>query len=115
MGIVVFILLALITAVAIAYPLLPGQRMGRPVPVVTDSDIEQAVRRLRGTRSKGGLACPSCGKAYKPEDRFCVACGAALPEAASSVLVCPSCGASVRKGDNFCPKCGHDMVAGEAA
>jgi predicted RNA-binding Zn-ribbon protein involved in translation (DUF1610 family) len=115
MSIVVFLILAVLAGTAIVYPLLPGQSASRPAPVLTDGDIEQAVRALRRKRSKSGHTCPACGRAYQPGDRFCVGCGAGLPEVASVAMVCPSCGAALRDGDRFCPKCGHNMAAGEAA
>jgi predicted RNA-binding Zn-ribbon protein involved in translation (DUF1610 family) len=115
MSIVVFVLLALISAVIIVAPLLPGQTSSETVPVVTDGDIEQAVRWLRRRQARGGLSCPSCGRAYQAGDRFCVGCGAALPEVTPATPACPACGAALREGDRFCPKCGHEVPGGEAA
>jgi predicted amidophosphoribosyltransferase len=117
MGIAVFFLMALIATVAIVYPLLPGRATSRPVPILTDGDIEQAVRTLRRTRSKSkdGLFCPSCSKPYQAGDRFCVGCGAALPEVSAAPAACPACGAPLREGDRFCSRCGHNLVAGEVA
>lgn len=114
MGIVVFVLLALIVAAIVAYPLLPGRTPAQPVPAVTDGDIEQAVRTLR---QAGGLFCPACGKKYQAGDRFCVCCGGGLPQAqaAAGGLACPSCSAALRQSDQFCAKCGHRMDAGEVA
>jgi uncharacterized OB-fold protein len=115
MAIAVFFLLALIAAVAIVYPLLPGRAGSRPAPVVTDGDIEQAVRALRRGRGKPGLSCPSCGRAYQPGDQFCVGCGSKLPAVAVAAQLCPACGATLRAGDRFCSKCGHDTAGEEAA
>jgi predicted amidophosphoribosyltransferase len=121
MGIVVFIVLAVVSAMAIVYPLLPGARSSQIVPVVTDGDIEQAVRRLRRSPAKGGLSCPSCGRPYQAGDRFCVGCGAALAEAtplseaAPAVLACSECGTPLREGDRFCPRCGHNVAGQEVA
>lgn len=115
MGLAVFFLLALIVTGIVAYPLLPGRTTARPQPVVTDGDIERAVRDLRRTRSGSGQFCPTCGKAHQVEDRFCVRCGSALPGVAGAGPVCPSCGAAVREADQFCAKCGHGLAAGEAA
>lgn len=117
MGIVIFFLLALIVAGIIAYPLLPGRVTTQPEAVVTDGEIDRAVRHLRRARSRNGHFCPSCSTAYQVGDRFCVRCGSALPvpQAASAGLTCPSCGAAIRKGDKFCAKCGHRMIAEEAA
>lgn len=115
MGVGFFFLLALAAAAIIAYPLLPGQRTVQPEPVVTDADIERAVRTLRQARSDGSQSCPSCGKPHQLGDRFCVRCGATLPQAAAVGPACPSCGTTVHEEDQFCAKCGHRLVAGEDA
>ena len=122
MGVAIFFLLALLAAAAIAYPLLPGRAPAPLAPVVTDGDIEAAVRKLRRARTAGGRACPACGKAYQPGDRFCVRCGGALPPGDQSKTalppaepLCPSCGATLQKGDRFCAKCGHTLDGEEAA
>lgn len=122
MGVAIFFLLALLAAAAIAYPLLPGRAPAPLAPVVTDGDIEAAVRKLRRARAEGGRACPACGKAYQPGDRFCIRCGGALPPGDQSKpalppaeLLCPSCGATLQKGDRFCAKCGHTLDDEEVA
>ena len=129
MGIVVFFVLAAISVVIIAYPLLPGRRPTAPAPAMTDAEIDRAVRDLRrsrseggipsarGTRSGSGLSCPSCGRAYQRGDLFCVRCGGSLPEteAEPEELVCPSCGVSLHEGDQFCAKCGHRVATEEVA
>src|SRR5688500_1976024 len=51
------------------------------------------------------VACPRCGRANDPADRFCGACGAELAR------VCPSCGASNSPGSSFCGSCGAALVA----
>ncbi|MCI0649998.1 MAG: zinc ribbon domain-containing protein [Chloroflexi bacterium] len=48
-------------------------------------------------------ACPACGQAVEPDDRFCVACGAALP------LACPNCAAVLPANARFCPQCGCEV------
>jgi hypothetical protein len=129
-SIAILLLIAIIAAGAIIYPLLPGRTASRPAPalrpaqcagtgstaskVVTDGDIEQAVRDLRRARGRRDLSCPACGKAYQAGDRFCVRCGAGLPEPGPAGQSCPSCGADLHKGDLFCPKCGRSVPAGEA-
>ena len=132
MGIAIFFLLTLIAAGIIVYPLLPGQRVrhasagSQPAPVVTNGDIERAVRDLRRARthsgaSPSGQSCPTCGAACQPGDSFCVRCGDALPSvrqglpATASGQVCPSCGAAIREGDEFCAKCGQGTAVGEVA
>jgi len=122
MGVVIFLLLALLIAGAIVYPLLPGRAPALLAPVVTDDQIETAVRRLLRTRAGGGRACPTCGEAYQPGDRFCVRCGGALPVGdqiqsalPAAGLLCPSCGASLQKGDKFCTKCGYTLQTEDVA
>ena len=122
MGVAIFFLLTLLAAGVIVYPLLPGHASAAPAPVVTDDEIETAVRRLLRTRAEGGRACPTCGAAYQPGDRFCVRCGGALPlgDQAKSALppagpLCPSCGATLQKGDKFCAKCGYTLQGEEVA
>jgi predicted amidophosphoribosyltransferase len=117
MGVAIFFPLALLAAAAIVYPLLPGRAPAALAPVVTDGEIEAAVRKLRRARAAGsGRACPACGEAYQPGDRFCVRCGGPLPqgEQVKSPLpqtgpVCPSCGAALQEGDRFCAKCGYTL------
>jgi predicted amidophosphoribosyltransferase len=118
----IFFVLALLTAGAIVYPLLPGRAPAAPAPAVTDGEIETAVRKLRRARTGGGRACPTCGEAYQPGDRFCVRCGGALPsgDQGRSPLplagpVCPSCGAALQNGDRFCAKCGYALHSEEVA
>jgi uncharacterized OB-fold protein len=121
MGIVLFFLLFLIVAAAVVYPLLPG-KVAETAPLAasrrtwTDRRIEAAVRRIHETRSREGLRCPACGRAYQAGDRFCVRCGADLPQEEAKVggRVCPSCGAGLRPGDLFCSHCGHRLSGEEA-
>ena len=117
MGIAIFVLLALATAAVVLYPLLPGRGPVETAPAVSDADIERAVRELRQERRRGGLRCPTCGKAYAAGDRFCVHCGGTLPppEVAESGEACPECGATLRDGDVFCSKCGYRLAGEEVA
>lgn len=114
MSVAVFLVLALIAAGIIAYPMLPSRQSPQPAPVVSDREIERAVRDLRRSRSRGELACPACGQAYQAGDLFCVRCGGALSqvELAREGRACPSCGAQLREGDRFCARCGHDLNDG---
>ena len=122
MGVAIFFLLALLSAGAIVYPLLPGRVVALPAPVVTDDEIEAAVRRLLRRRAEGGRVCPACGEAYQPGDRFCVRCGGALPlgdqlKSAQPAAgpSCPSCGAALQEGDKFCARCGYTLQGEEIA
>ena len=117
MGVAVLFVLALIAVVIVILPLLPGQRSKVSVPVVTDGDIERAVREFQRTGGSTGPQCPACGQPYLAGDSFCVRCGGVFPQAQPAVdePACPSCGATIREGDQFCAKCGHALDAGEAA
>ena len=118
MSIFVFFVLAFIAAGIIAYPLLPGRAPAQPATVLTDGEVEQAVRALRRSRSGGGLVCSSCGRVAQTGDLFCVRCGTSLPQSEvqpePNGLVCASCGAGLHEGDQFCAKCGHPVGAEEA-
>lgn len=118
MSIFVFFVLAVIAAGIIAYPMMPGRAPAQPATVLTDGEIEQAMRALRRSRSGGGLVCPSCGRAAQAGDLFCVGCGTGLPQSGAQPepddLVCTACGAGLHAGDQFCAKCGHPVGAEEA-
>jgi hypothetical protein len=117
MAIAAFVVMLLVVAAVVVYPLLPGRTAAFQLQPVSDAEIERAVGRLRRARS-GGLRCPTCGEAYRADDQFCVRCGSALPgEAPAEVAVeqvCPTCGATRREGDVFCSKCGHRFGAGRS-
>lgn len=55
---------------------------------------------------KHALACPDCGRPYRPGDIFCAACGASLAD------TCPQCGAPHRPEDAFCVRCGAPLTEG---
>jgi hypothetical protein len=115
MGVVVFFVLALLSAAFIVYPLLPGRQPVEEFAAVTDGEIEQAVRRFRGAPASDGLSCPTCGRTYKAGDSFCVSCGGTLPTTELDARVCPSCGAGLGEADQFCAKCGNKLAAREVA
>ncbi len=76
---------------------LAGGRVGSaPPPPPTHTPV--------GTRR--GAACPSCQQRVRPDDQFCIHCGAQLVEA---VPRCQECQAFVSKTDNFCIFCGTDL------
>ncbi len=70
--------------------------------------IERELKQRRAAARATGLRCPTCGRPAEPEDRFCAACGAALPEpsVATAALACPACGHGYEVGDRFCAGCG---------
>ncbi|MCI0647964.1 MAG: c-type cytochrome biogenesis protein CcmI, partial [Chloroflexi bacterium] len=74
----------------------PGLPNGPPTPVQSEGV---------GKRRE----CPACAQSVEPNDRFCVACGAALPQA------CPDCGATVPANAQFCPQCGEPLAGSSAA
>lgn len=115
MGIAIFFVLAAAVCAILIYPLLPGRAPAPESPALTDSDIEQLVRRLRLARSGDGLYCPACGAAHQAADRYCGRCGNTLPQTQSAAVasICPACGAGLREGDLFCARCGHQIVVGE--
>jgi hypothetical protein len=50
-------------------------------------------------------SCPRCGRANRPSDRFCRACGA--PRQLSK---CPRCGTPAAPADQFCGGCGSPLA-----
>jgi hypothetical protein len=123
MGLAVFVLLAALAAVAIAYPLLRPRGAAHSQPRLSDAEVEVAVQRLRRAGKRGRAAaptaimpCPACNTPYQPGDRFCVRCGQTLsqPEMDGTPVsgsVCPSCGAALREDDRFCARCGHRQLS----
>ena len=57
--------------------------------------------------------CPVCGEPVKAGDRFCMNCGATIPEDAAPAqapaqrVFCMNCGNPLNPGDKFCMKCGQ--------
>ena len=120
MSIIIIFLITLGASAAILYPLFPGRAPAREAPSVSDSDIEQAVRRLLRARSTSGHLCPVCGQPYRPGDQFCTSCGqpVAAPKGSESQgpvlpVACPSCGAQLGQADRFCARCGHRVAPTE--
>lgn len=64
-----------------------GQRATPQQADLSDAEIEAQIRALRrkSTTSPVASACPRCGTATAPEDRFCRNCGAALGSQGASV------------------------------
>jgi RNA polymerase subunit RPABC4/transcription elongation factor Spt4 len=69
----------------------------------------------------GGRACPACGRLALAEDKFCAACGTALPvpaipePAVTPQLACSNCGRPFEPGDRFCAGCGQPLPAAATA
>ncbi len=55
----------------------------QPAPAsALESEIEAAVRQLRGSGQVADRFCGQCGKGLQPGDRFCANCGAPVPNGA---------------------------------
>ena len=82
-----------------------------------DRVIERAVSQRHAARADANRPCPACSKPAAAEDKFCAACGAALPaesvpaEGAAASQACPGCGQPYQPGDRFCAKCGQALPA----
>ena len=76
---------------------------------VLEKGLEKEIRQARrkGAVPLGARACPRCGYAVAPEDRFCGTCGAALLE--QTVAACAYCGAPREPTDRFCANCGRPL------
>ncbi len=121
MTIVLGFVLAMGMVLYIGYPLFVrgGVVDDEAVNEGAADEIERAVaaRRSRGkakgrhqasvarAEAGGTRACPSCGSARAPEDRFCAGCGVALDNR------CPACGAAHEDDDRFCAACGLALAA----
>ena len=72
------VVLALACLAYVLYPLLAHARApkSRPLRVVTDDEIEAAIRAYRA--SLGSRACPLCGPRPEADAVFCSACGRRL-------------------------------------
>ncbi len=76
-----------------------------------DAAIERLIAERRQAVLRGERTCPTCGQAARPEDKFCAACGTALPSpeakpAATAGRACPHCGRPCLPTDRFCGACG---------
>jgi predicted amidophosphoribosyltransferase len=111
MSVVIFLVLAFVTAAVIAFPLLPAATASQAVTVPGNGAAGRSARRSGQAGSKPGRACPSCGAPVQPGDRFCVKCGGTLPQTRPAARTCPACGASLEAEDRFCRKCGHNLPA----
>ena len=70
-------------------------------PQIASSAQKILYEDLSGPRS----TCPGCHGFIRPEDDFCIHCGAPLKE-----TLCPKCGHTERPGAKFCSKCGKRLV-----
>jgi len=83
-----------------------------------DPVLERTIDARRATLAAalfgGERSCPSCGRPALADDKFCAACGSALPaEMPQPVLVdpeiCPKCGRPFAADDRFCGNCGAQL------
>jgi hypothetical protein len=85
-----------------------------------DTLMEDAILSRKGQLAESGSlepdgrVCARCGKPAAAGDKFCGACGAALPALAAPApreqLACPKCGEPHRAGDKFCARCGQVLI-----
>ena len=83
-----------------------------------DPVLERTIDARRATLAAallgGERSCPSCGRPALAADKFCAACGSALPaEMPQPILVdpeiCPKCGRPFAADDRFCGNCGAQL------
>jgi RNA polymerase subunit RPABC4/transcription elongation factor Spt4 len=55
----------------------------------------------------GSSFCNNCGRALRPQDKFCPGCGTKAPD--SGPATCPSCGGEVEADQKFCNSCGAKL------
>jgi len=81
------ILIVIFTIFFLGYPLVRKEGREEINLKGIDEYIEREVRALRRgdylksrpfTGKKESLVCPTCGRKYSPEDRFCISCGTKL-------------------------------------
>ena len=79
-----------------------------------DPVLERTIDARRAALLGGERSCPSCGRPALADDKFCAACGSALPaEMPQPVLadpdLCPKCGRPIAPDDRFCGNCGAPL------
>jgi RNA polymerase subunit RPABC4/transcription elongation factor Spt4 len=55
----------------------------------------------------GSGFCNNCGRALRPQDKFCPGCGTKAPD--SGPATCPSCGGEIEADQKFCNSCGAKL------
>lgn len=96
-----------------------GGAVGGAVGGIMQDTVGNAVPT---SSTKAGANCPSCGKPLPEGAKFCLECGAKVPQASEEEIICPSCGKQTPKGKFCiqcgaplalkCPNCGADIPAG---
>ena len=75
-------------------------------------DRSDEYRRLI-RQMKGWVQCPNCGADMEPTIRFCIQCGAKMPQPEpqmASGKFCMFCGAPLTEEAKFCYKCGQPSM-----
>src|SRR5262249_20028076 len=60
-----------------------------------------------GPGKGASMTCASCGRANRPNNRFCSGCGTPLTPR------CPACGTEAEPGGQFCGTCGASIATSE--
>lgn len=99
-----------------------GFRAGREDLI---ADVEACVAkcaeiegRIAGVEAEGAAAraaanaartCPNCGTSLAGSYKFCMNCGAAVPEANPAARACAQCGTPADAASTFCMNCGAKL------
>jgi len=99
-----------------------------PTDEELDQWLEETVRTIQGSRATAGgpekgkgknarhadqpvkkriassAKCPECERPYSAGDRFCSACGGALPS------LCSACGGKSEHSARYCVQCGTELA-----
>lgn len=74
-----------------------------------ESKIDEYKRQIRDI--KGMVCCEKCGAEVAVGARFCISCGAPMPEPkATAPSSCANCGAPIPVGAVFCTSCGKPVA-----
>ncbi len=82
-----------------------GKDISHDVVAAVEAEVNSLIQHVVAS-GKHTLACPDCGRPYRPGDAFCPACGASL------VDTCPQCGTPHQPEDAFCARCGTPLTEG---
>ena len=81
-----------------------------------DRVLERSIDARRVALLGSERSCPGCGRPAFADDKFCAACGSALPlEAPEPILavaapdLCPKCDRPFAANDRFCGNCGAQL------
>ena len=79
-----------------------------------DPVLERSIDARRAALLGSEKSCPSCGRPAFADDKFCAACGTALPvelpePALADPDICPKCGRPFAADDRFCGNCGAQL------